>query len=111
PEELSLTRSTRVQEALKAATTANAPLSMQLVVYQDDYDDLEHMALVIGAPTDGALVRVHSECLTGDVFGSLRCDCGSQLDEALVRMIAEGGGVLVYLHQEGRGIGLANKMR
>ncbi|MCL4136530.1 UNVERIFIED_CONTAM: hypothetical protein GTU68_048775 [Idotea baltica] len=94
---------------IKAAEKSTAIL--RLVVYQDDYDDLEHMALVVGEPKDGALVRVHSECLTGDVFGSLRCDCGSQLDEALIQMLEIGQGVLVYLHQEGRGIGLSNKMR
>jgi 3,4-dihydroxy 2-butanone 4-phosphate synthase / GTP cyclohydrolase II len=62
---------------------------------------------------DGAdvLVRVHSQCLTGDVFHSVRCDCGAQLDEALRRIAGEGRGVLLYLNQEGRGIGLANKIR
>lgn len=74
-------------------------------------DGIEHMALV--SPLTGArpLVRVHSECLTGDAFGSLRCDCGPQL-QASLRRFAEGGGILIYLRgHEGRGIGLANKMR
>ena len=61
--------------------------------------------------TDSLLVRVHSECLTGDLLGSLRCDCGPQLDRALDRLAAEGNGVLLYLRQEGRGIGLTNKLR
>src|SRR4029077_5286988 len=71
-----------------------------------------HVALVVGAfGGQPPLVRLHSECLTGDVFGSLKCDCGPQLKEAL-RIIGEaGGGVLLYLRQEGRGIGLANKLR
>ncbi|MBL3087680.1 bifunctional 3,4-dihydroxy-2-butanone-4-phosphate synthase/GTP cyclohydrolase II, partial [Klebsiella pneumoniae] len=73
----------------------------------------EHAALVMGAVTDGGpvLVRVHSECLTGDAFHSLRCDCGFQRDLSLERIAREGRGVLVYLRQEGRGIGLINKIR
>lgn len=72
----------------------------------------EHLALVLGDPTVGQpLVRLHSQCLTGDVLGSQRCDCGPQLDAALEAMAAEGQGVLVYLAQEGRGIGLINKLR
>ena len=71
------------------------------------------MALVKGeiGPDDAVLVRVHSECLTGDAFGSLRCDCGEQLDAALKLIEAEGQGVLLYMRQEGRGIGLKNKIR
>ena len=73
----------------------------------------EHVALVMGKVSDGApvLCRVHSECLTGDVFGSYRCDCGEQLARALEMIREEGRGVLVYLRQEGRGIGLLNKLR
>lgn len=79
-------------------------------VYVDPHG-LEHVLLRMGHPENGnALVRVHSECLTGDAFGSLRCDCGDQLDQALARIAADGNGALVYLRQEGRGIGLANKM-
>jgi GTP cyclohydrolase II len=84
----------------------------QIVAFRGDDDGQEHVALLIGAPGGRPpLVRLHSECLTGDVFGSLKCDCGPQLKEAL-RIIGEaGGGVLLYLRQEGRGIGLANKLR
>lgn len=74
-------------------------------------DGIEHMALVSPLTEDQPLVRVHSECLTGDAFGSMRCDCGPQL-QASLRQFAEGGGILIYLRgHEGRGIGLANKMR
>jgi 3,4-dihydroxy 2-butanone 4-phosphate synthase/GTP cyclohydrolase II len=81
-------------------------------VYQSLIDDDSHAVLVRGEIGDGrdVMVRVHSKCLTGDVFQSLRCDCGVQLDVAQKRIAAEGRGVLLYLHQEGRGIGLANKI-
>jgi GTP cyclohydrolase II len=83
----------------------------QIVAFRAS-DGQEHAALVIGAfGGKPPLVRLHSECLTGDVFGSLKCDCGPQLEEALRLIGAEGGGVLLYLRQEGRGIGLANKLR
>src|SRR2546427_133405 len=72
----------------------------------------EHIAMVLGEPAgEGALVRVHSSCFTGEVLGSLRCDCRAQLDAALARIGREGRGVVVYLVQEGRGIGLGNKVR
>ena len=76
-------------------------------------DGSHHVALVKGdvAGKKDVLVRVHSECLTGDVFGSLRCDCGEQLAEALRRIEAEGRGVVLYMRQEGRGIGLVNKLK
>ena len=85
-------------------------------VFQDDVDGKEHLALVRGDisrfdPVKGPLVRIHSECLTGDVFGSRRCDCGAQLDEAMKRIVSEDAGIVLYLRQEGRGIGLANKLR
>ena len=84
----------------------------QIVAFRGSDDGEEHVALLIGAfGGQPPLVRLHSECLTGDVFGSLKCDCGPQLKEAL-RIIGEaGGGALLYLRQEGRGIGLANKLR
>ena len=84
----------------------------QIVAFREPSSGSEHVALLIGAPGGEApLVRLHSECLTGDVFGSLKCDCGPQLKEALRLIAAEGGGILLYLRQEGRGIGLANKIR
>jgi GTP cyclohydrolase II len=84
----------------------------QIVAFRASDDGQEHVALVVGAfGGRPPLVRLHSECLTGDVFGSLKCDCGPQLKEALKIIGAAGGGVLLYLRQEGRGIGLANKLR
>jgi len=83
------------------------------IIYQTNVDSHEHMALVKGDVSKGenVLVRMHSECLTGDVFGSERCDCGDQIRQALKMIDREGKGVLVYMHQEGRGIGLTNKIR
>ena len=83
------------------------------IAYETTVDDRVPLALVVGDVADGrpVLVRVHSECLTGDVFRSLRCDCGSQLEKALTIIQKEGRGVFVYMRQEGRGIGLLNKMR
>ncbi len=85
----------------------------EVVGYRSLVDDKHHVAMVKGdvAGTDDVLVRVHSECLTGDVFHSLRCDCGEQLESALAMIEEEGRGVLLYLAQEGRGIGLLNKLR
>ncbi len=85
----------------------------ELRVYESDIDDHHHLALVKGDVANGeaVLVRVHSECLTGDVFGSLRCDCGDQLAYALEAVEKEGRGVVLYMRQEGRGIGLTNKIR
>jgi len=84
----------------------------QIVAFRASDDGQEHVALVVGAfGGKPPLVRLHSECLTGDVFGSLKCDCGPQLKEALRIIGGAGGGVLLYLRQEGRGIGLANKLR
>jgi 3,4-dihydroxy 2-butanone 4-phosphate synthase/GTP cyclohydrolase II len=83
------------------------------IVYRNDFDRDEHMALVAGDLSGNApvTVRVHSQCLTGDVFGSTRCDCGDQLRLAMDAISREGRGVIVYMHQEGRGIGLANKLK
>lgn len=84
----------------------------QIVAFRASDDGQEHVALVVGAFGGlPPLVRLHSECLTGDVFGSLKCDCGPQLRQALEIIGEAGGGVLLYLRQEGRGIGLANKLR
>lgn len=84
-----------------------------LKIFKSDIDDKEHIAFVKGefSENDDVLVRVHSECLTGEVFKSLKCDCASQLDLALKAISAEGVGVLLYMRQEGRGIGLVNKIR
>ncbi len=97
---------------------ATAPLpteygEFQIHVYEREDDGETHVALVHGELGDGrdVLVRLHSSCLTGDIFHSSKCDCGEQLQTALQRITAEGRGVLVYLNQEGRGIGLANKIR
>jgi len=83
------------------------------IAYKSDIDPDEHLALVMGDISTGepVLVRVHSECLTGDVFGSLRCDCGEQIDLAMQNIANEGRGVLLYMRQEGRGIGFHNKIR
>jgi 3,4-dihydroxy 2-butanone 4-phosphate synthase/GTP cyclohydrolase II len=85
----------------------------EAVAYRSEVDPYEHVALVRGdvAGDDPVIVRIHSQCLTGDVFGSLRCDCGDQLQQAFVQIAREERGVLVYLRQEGRGIGLGNKIR
>ena len=110
--------STKSAGRLESALVARAKLPLeglpetQVAAFRAADDGQEHVALIVGAFAGRPpLVRLHSECLTGDVFGSLKCDCGPQLKEAL-RLIGEaGGGVLLYLRQEGRGIGLANKLR
>ena len=101
--------------ARAALPVADAPDS-QIVVFRAESDAREHVALIVGSRGNGPpLVRLHSECLTGDVFGSLKCDCGPQLDAALHAMADEaakgGWGVLLYMRQEGRGIGIINKLR
>jgi 3,4-dihydroxy 2-butanone 4-phosphate synthase/GTP cyclohydrolase II len=85
----------------------------QIHVFESRIDDATHVALVCGDLGDGerVLARVHSSCVTGDIFHSSRCDCGEQLDMAMQRVAEEGRGVVLYLFQEGRGIGLANKIR
>ncbi|MEW5948047.1 MAG: bifunctional 3,4-dihydroxy-2-butanone-4-phosphate synthase/GTP cyclohydrolase II [Thermodesulfobacteriota bacterium] len=100
----------------RAATTLLPTLyggEFTAIAYTNDIDDSEHLALVKGEinPEDEVLVRVHSECLTGDVLGSLRCDCGKQLQAAMKMVEREGKGVILYMAQEGRGIGLVNKIR
>ncbi|MFW9615503.1 GTP cyclohydrolase II [Aquabacterium sp.] len=98
-------------EFLAEARVPTAHGSFTMKLFREPSTGLEHIAMVMGDVTGSALVRVHSECMTGDVFGSLRCDCGPQLDFAMREIGKKGSGVVVYLRQEGRGIGLANKLR
>lgn len=84
----------------------------EIIAFRSDGDTAEHVALLVGEPTgEPPLVRIHSECLTGDALGSLKCDCGPQLAAALEAIAASGWGILLYLRQEGRSIGLVNKLR
>jgi 3,4-dihydroxy 2-butanone 4-phosphate synthase/GTP cyclohydrolase II len=106
----------RTERLVRRVEDAHLPTGhgdFQIVAYENQVDDMTHVALVRGEIGDGkdVLVRVHSKCLTGDVFHSARCDCGAQLEAAMGRIAEEGRGVLLYLNQEGRGIGLANKIR
>ncbi len=100
----------RISEAVIPTRHAG---EFKAIAYTNDIDIHEHLALVKGEinPDEPTLVRVHSECITGDVFGSERCDCGEQLRGAMKLIEKEGKGVIVYMHQEGRGIGLANKLK
>jgi GTP cyclohydrolase II len=103
--------------SLRRVSEAPVPLEdaaeAKIVAFRALDAGIEHLAIVIGTPEkeDAPLVRIHSECFTGDLLGSLRCDCGAQLRGAIRRITDEGAGVLLYLAQEGRGIGLANKLR
>jgi len=106
----------RTESVVKCVASAKLPTEygeFRLRAFENQIDRQTHIALVRGDVGDGqdVLVRVHSQCLTGDVLRSVRCDCGAQLDQALCRIATEGRGVLLYLSQEGRGIGLANKIR
>jgi 3,4-dihydroxy 2-butanone 4-phosphate synthase/GTP cyclohydrolase II len=106
----------RTERLVKRAAHAQLPTEhgeFRIHLFDNQVDGMTHVALVRGEIGDGkdVLVRVHSKCLTGDVFHSARCDCGAQLDAAMVAIAAEGRGVLLYLNQEGRGIGLVNKIR
>jgi 3,4-dihydroxy 2-butanone 4-phosphate synthase / GTP cyclohydrolase II len=102
-----------VRRAVEARVPTDFGGEMRCIAYENDVDHLNHVAFVKGSwqPDEPVLVRVHSKCLTGDVFGSRRCDCGPQLHRALEMIDQAGKGVLVYLDQEGRGIGLVNKLR
>jgi 3,4-dihydroxy 2-butanone 4-phosphate synthase/GTP cyclohydrolase II len=106
-------RTETLVKRVASSTLATAQGPFQIHAYESQIDKQVHVALVRGELGDGRdlLVRVHSRCLTGDVFHSTRCDCGPQLDAALERIAKEGRGVLLYLNQEGRGIGLVNKIR
>jgi 3,4-dihydroxy 2-butanone 4-phosphate synthase/GTP cyclohydrolase II len=106
----------RREKLVERVAEATLPLpigSFRVMAYRSVIDPDEHVALVMGdiSTPEPVLVRVHSQCVTGDVFGSLRCDCGAQLEESLKRIAEEGRGVVVYMRQEGRGIGLHNKLR
>jgi len=106
----------RTQELMKIEVVANMPTdngTFKIVGFENHIDGKEHIALVKGdvKGKEGVTVRIHSECFTGDILGSLRCDCGSQLKTAMRRIDRLGEGVILYLRQEGRGIGLLNKLR
>lgn len=108
---------TRAAAGLKRVTAAKVPLegaeNAKIIAFRPADGGIEHLAIVIGdpEPPGPALVRIHSECFTGDLIGSLKCDCGEQLKGAIHQIGAEGNGILLYLAQEGRGIGLINKLR
>ena len=106
----------RFERLVKRVAAAKLPTQageFEAILYETSIDDFQHAALVKGTINDGrpVLVRVHSQCLTGDVFGSLRCDCGPQLRRSMAMVAEEGRGVILYINQEGRGIGLANKLK
>ncbi|MCE5312745.1 MAG: bifunctional 3,4-dihydroxy-2-butanone-4-phosphate synthase/GTP cyclohydrolase II [Nitrospiraceae bacterium] len=107
----------RTERFVKRAATVKMPTKFggdfTAIAYTNDFDENVHIALVKGEikPDEPVLVRVHSECMTGDVFGSKRCDCGDQLHKAMEMVSKEGAGVILYMRQEGRGIGLANKLK
>lgn len=104
------------QNFIKSTSTCKLPTKygdFTMIGYENSLDDKEHIALVMGdiSKDEPVLVRVHSECLTGDAFHSLRCDCGEQLDQAMKNISENGSGVILYMKQEGRGIGLINKIK
>lgn len=103
-------------DSLQIATRARLPVAVnivaEIIAFRSDADSADHIALVLGKPdASPPVVRLHSECLTGDVLGSLKCDCGPQLHESLLQISSATWGILLYLRQEGRGIGLINKLR
>lgn len=115
--EIALTHEETAARSLKRVASARVPLidaeSVEIVAFRPADGALEHLAIIVGRPNPDApvLTRLHSECFTGDLLGSLRCDCGEQLRGAIRTMRDAGAGVLLYLAQEGRGIGLINKLR
>jgi 3,4-dihydroxy 2-butanone 4-phosphate synthase/GTP cyclohydrolase II len=108
-----LRNETLVRRSAECTMPTAAGAEFRCIVYENDIDHVDHMALVKGEinPETPVLVRVHSECLTGDAFGSQRCDCGEQLQAAIKMVAEEGAGIVLYMRQEGRGIGLKNKIR
>jgi len=104
---------TRIIQRIAEAELPTKYGEFHVIAYESMLDGREHLAITKGDPSGkpGVLVRMHSECMTGDVFGSMRCDCGEQLVAAMRQIDAEGQGAIVYLRQEGRGIGLGNKVR
>ena len=108
-----LREDTLVQREVEARVPTEHAGEFKAVVYSNSVDHLDHLALVKGdiSKAERVLVRVHSECLTGDVFGSARCDCGLQLNAAMKMIDQEGCGIVLYMRQEGRGIGLVNKFK
>ncbi len=108
-----LTKESLVNRVATAAIPTVYGGEFTAIAYENEVNTYQHIALVKGeiCPDDKVLVRVHSECLTGDIFGSKRCDCGDQLHAAMAMVEREGKGVIVYMRQEGRGIGLVNKLR
>jgi GTP cyclohydrolase II len=112
-----LTRENAAAAALDRVTTARLPLwgaeNTRMMAFRPADGGLEHLALIVGDPPRDrpVLARIHSECFTGDLLGSMKCDCGEQLRGALQAIAEEGGGILLYMAQEGRGIGLINKIR
>jgi GTP cyclohydrolase II len=110
---LTYARADRLQLVTRARLPLDGAPDTEVVAFRPREGGPEHLALIIGAPDTSkpVLVRLHSACLTGDVLGSLKCDCGPQLRAGIAAIAAAGGGVLLYLQQEGRGIGLINKLR
>ncbi|MDX1974674.1 MAG: GTP cyclohydrolase II [Rickettsiales bacterium] len=100
-----------VVQTASAALPLTIAEQTRITSFRLRHSNVVHLALIIGTPTDTPLVRVHSSCVTGDILGSLRCDCGGQLQQALAEIAKAGSGVLLYLHQEGRNIGITNKIR
>jgi GTP cyclohydrolase II len=108
-----LSMATELRQVAQAAVPLDGAPDARIVAFRGPDAGIEHLAILVGRPegSEAPLVRLHSECFTGDLLGSLRCDCGAQLRGAIQRMGEEGSGVLLYLAQEGRGIGLVNKLR